>query len=106
MSYYSNYFLDEDNRKSVDISRIGNWGDSSKVAGKLPLFYYDEAHTQLILDDMEKTNFYVDYDYDATDGSVGYYWFFHVYLYPETDGITVYVQWEDEETVYKKYSNE
>jgi hypothetical protein len=104
-TYYSDYTWDEDNRKYFNIGKIGTWGNCPKVAGKLPLFYYDEAHTQLILDDMEKTNFYVDYDYDDSYENLGYYWFFNGFLYPETDGITVYVQWEDEETVYKKYGN-
>jgi hypothetical protein len=78
-------------------------GETPKVTGKMPLLYYDEAHTQLILDDSEKTGFYVDYNYDE---SVGYYWFFSGDLSAETDGTTVYAKWEDAETVYKQYGNE
>jgi hypothetical protein len=99
-TYYTSFSRTNDN--SLQYFNMG-LGETPKVTGKMPLLYYDEAHTQLILDDSEKTGFYVDYNYDE---SVGYYWFFSGDLSAETDGTTVYAQWEDAETVYKQYGNE
>jgi flavodoxin len=102
-TYYTGDLWANEDLKYFSISRMGNWGETPNVEGKMPLFYYDEARTQLILDDWEKTNFYVDYDYSEGEGY--YYWFFSGDLSSETDGTTVYVWWEDAETIYNQYGN-
>jgi hypothetical protein len=102
-TYYTSFSpIGDENRKYFSTGRIDNFGETPEVTGKLPLLYYDEACTQMILDDSKTTSFFVDYNYDE---STGYYWFFNGYLTSETDGTTVYVQWEDSKTVYTKYGN-
>jgi hypothetical protein len=101
-TYYTNYDWADENLKYFNIGKIGNLGETPTVAGKMPLFFYDEACTQLILDDWNKTNFSAEYDHSENSE---YYWFFNGCLSSETDGATVYVQWEDAETVYREYGN-
>jgi hypothetical protein len=52
----------------------------------------------LILEDnYQQNDILASYGYDGGE----YYWFFNGDLTPETDGITIYVQWEDAEKVYR-----
>jgi hypothetical protein len=96
------YYTSLDMSDSVKYFCITEYEATPKIAGKTPLFYYDAAHTQLILESHAKTGFSTTYFYYEDI----YYWSFAALLTSEIDGITVYVHWEDAETVNNLYGSD